>query len=112
MASPERPPAPTPEGSTARVADSGDQHDDAPRTITLNILSPSTPERVTFHSVPITMTVYGIKEKIQDAFDSSPAPELQRLIYQGRALLHGDVTLATLFGAAVRFPSPYLAVLL
>ncbi|KAI9732836.1 MAG: hypothetical protein M1834_003774 [Cirrosporium novae-zelandiae] len=72
----------------------------APPKILLNILSPSEEvrHRLSFPSTSLSMTVGQLKEKIRDAVDTHPAPERQRLIYQGRPLSKDSDTLQLILG--------------
>lgn len=44
-------------------------------------------------SVPVTTTINQLKTRIQGELPEHPQPDEQRLIYQGRPLLQGDLTL-------------------
>ena len=72
----------------------------SPNSFTLHIVSPSVevPDRLTFSISPAT-TIQELKRRIQDVVPSKPAPERQRLIYKGKALVQQDTTLGTIFGS-------------
>lgn len=61
----------------------------------LHVLSPSleAPNRLTFNDLPLTTTVAELKERISQSIPSRPTAEQQRLIYRGKPLLDGSVTL-------------------
>ena len=86
-------------GSVADVPDQG-QSTPKPQTIRLHVLSPSAevPNKLTFPLVDISTTVGELKRKIQDAVDTKPAPERQRLIYRGKPLTRDNFTLKDVFG--------------
>ena len=96
-------------GVPAEEAASADAPSDAPppedasgpKLITLHVLSPNLPERITFRGLPISTTIQELKVKVCDTVESRPPADQQRLIYQGRPLMQGATTLETLFGAAV-----------
>lgn len=69
--------------------------DEAPRTVTLHVLSPSLEgqNRLTFDNLPLTTTVGALKERITESIPSRPSAAQQRLIYRGKALLDHNVTL-------------------
>ena len=71
------------------------------RPLLVHVVSPSSevPERLTFSSLPLNTTIAEMKMKIKEAVATKPAPERQRLIYRGRALVQQDLTLAALFGS-------------
>ncbi|KAK5166659.1 uncharacterized protein LTR77_008203 [Saxophila tyrrhenica] len=48
-------------------------------------------------SLPVSTTVGALRQQIQSAIPSNPAPERQRLLYGGRALVNNDQTLADAF---------------
>ena len=78
--------------------------------VLLHVLSPSAevPHRLAFPDFPISSTVHELKRAIQNAVTSKPAPERQRLIYRGRALIHDHVTLKEVIGQeAVSFSNHY-----
>lgn len=78
--------------------------------INLVILSPS-PEvnKLTIASVPTTTTIAELREKISAAVTTHPAPERQRLIYRGHALIDGKRTLKEIFTQEiVRFPAVHI----
>jgi hypothetical protein len=66
--------------------------------INLVILSPS-PEvnKLTLSSIPTATTIAELREKISTAVITHPAPERQRLIYRGHALVDGKRTLKDIF---------------
>ena len=92
---------PPPDASEDGSAASAASGEDTMKTITLHIVSPHVPDRITFPGLSITTTIQTVKERIQEAVPSRPAPDRQRLIYQGRPLLQGALTLKALFGQAV-----------
>ena len=69
-------------------------------TALVHVVSPSSevPDKLTFPNLSLATTIGEMKLKIQDAVVTKPAPQRQRLIYRGRALIQQDLTLATLFG--------------
>ena len=87
------------DGATA----SAPTRNDSVKSITLHVVSPHVPDRITFQEVSVSTTIHNVKERIQEAVASKPAPDRQRLIYQGRPLLQGALTLNALFGEAVRY---------
>ncbi|KAF2124784.1 hypothetical protein P153DRAFT_360960 [Dothidotthia symphoricarpi CBS 119687] len=74
---------------------------DEPATLNLRILSPSDEVEggVTFAELPTSTTVKQLRERIQDAVPSRPAPERMRLIYRGRVVANDGDTLGDVFGA-------------
>lgn len=86
----------------AAMASSGSEAPESATTergVLLQVISPSAEaNRLSFPNVPLTTTVAAVKLKIQEAVPSRPAPERQRLIYQGRALVTPSATLETVFG--------------
>ncbi|KAL1856168.1 hypothetical protein Plec18167_006482 [Paecilomyces lecythidis] len=58
------------------------------RTIALQVLSPSLnpPNRITFDSLPLTITVADLKSRIAERIPERPSHEKQRLIYRGQPL--------------------------
>ncbi len=66
--------------------------------INLVILSPS-PEvnKLTISAIPTTTTIAELRERISIAVTTHPAPERQRLIYRGHALIDGKKTLKDIF---------------
>lgn len=58
------------------------------RTIALQVLSPSLnpPNRITFDSLPLTITVADLKSRIAQRIPERPTHEKQRLIYRGQPL--------------------------
>ena len=68
--------------------------------ITLHVLSPA-PEvnggRITFPTISLDTTIAQLKSRIQNSIAAAPAPGRQRIIYRGRPLLDGNVTLKTVF---------------
>lgn len=70
---------------------------DAADAIALNVLSPSGEEvpggRITFPRIHLDTKVSQLKIRIRNALPAAPAPERQRLIYRGHALLNADATL-------------------
>jgi hypothetical protein len=70
-------------------------------TINLKILSPSSEVEggVNFSDLPTTITVHELRNRIQDAVPTRPAPERMRLIYRGRVVADDAVTLGHVFGA-------------
>lgn len=83
----------------AAMADSGSVPSSGSRTITLNILSPSTevPNKLTLRDCTPATTVAELKSKIQNTVEAKPAPERQRLIYRGRPLIQDTATLTDIF---------------
>jgi len=69
-------------------------------TITLRVKVPpgyinSSADEFTLGSdIPITATIGHVREQIRDTLPSHPAPDRQRLLYSGRALIDNDQTLA------------------
>ena len=76
--------------------------DTAKRRIFLNILSPSAevPQKLTYPDIPASTTILELKQKIQNDVETRPAPERQRLIYRGRALVQQEKSLEDIFGHA------------
>lgn len=70
------------------------------RRILLHVLSPSSevPNKLTFTEFPTSATVAELKKAIQDAVATRPAPERQRLIYRGRALLQDNISISDIIG--------------
>lgn len=70
--------------------------------LNLRILSPSSEVEggITFSSLSTATTVAQLRERIQDAIPSRPAPERMRLIYRGRVVANDGDTLEHVFGAA------------
>ena len=68
--------------------------------ILLHVVSPSAevPDRLVFPDFSTATTVIGLKRAIQDRVPTKPAPERQRLIYRGRALIQDNVTLKEVVG--------------
>lgn len=68
--------------------------------IFLNVLSPSSeiPQKLTFPNIPISTTIRELKHRIQNDVATKPAPDRQRLIYRGRALVQEEKTLEDVFG--------------
>lgn len=68
--------------------------------VNLQVISPSSgvSSPLSFQFLPATTTVKEIKEKIRDALDVSPSPEIQRLIYRGRMLARDTATMMEVFG--------------
>ncbi|KAJ9380050.1 hypothetical protein DTO063F5_6838 [Paecilomyces variotii] len=58
------------------------------RTIALQVLSPSLnpPNRITFESLPLTITVADLKSRIAERIPDRPSADKQRLIYRGKPL--------------------------
>jgi hypothetical protein len=74
---------------------------DEASTINLKVLSPSTEVEggVSFPDLPTTTTIKELRNRIQDAVPSKPAPERMRLIYRGRVVANDTDTLGLVFGA-------------
>ena len=70
------------------MADSNTDGDAAEQQITFNIKSSSDAKHVV--TVPISMTVGDLKQKISTSEYADTPPERQRLIYSGRVLKDGD----------------------
>ena len=68
--------------------------------VLLHVLSPSAevPQRLAFPDFSISSTVHELKIAIRNEVTTKPAPERQRLIYRGRALVHDHVTLREVIG--------------
>ena len=83
------------DASPSRAATAPEQ-----RRVLLHVLSPSAevPHRLAFPDFSISSTVHELKRSIQNAVTTKPAPERQRLIYRGRALVHDHVTLREVIG--------------
>ncbi len=66
--------------------------------VDLIILSP-TPEvnKITFSGIPTATTIGELRERISTAAPSHPAPDRQRLIYRGHALIDAKKTLRDVF---------------
>jgi len=70
--------------------------------VSIKILSPgsdSVRESIEIRDVPISTPISKVKERIQTLAPGNPAPEAQRLIYQGHVLADASATLETVFGA-------------
>lgn len=70
-----------------------------PQSIVVHVLSPSieVPSRLTFSDIFTSTTVGELKIKIRDVVASRPAPDRQRLIYRGKALIQEGATLKDIF---------------
>jgi hypothetical protein len=69
---------------------------DAADAVVLNVLSPSSEVpggRITFPRIHLDTKLSQLKIRIRNALPAAPAPERQRLIYRGHALLNADATL-------------------
>lgn len=69
---------------------------DAADAIVLNVLSPSSEVpggRITFPRIHLDTKLSQLKTRIRNVLQAAPAPERQRLIYRGHALLNADATL-------------------
>lgn len=72
--------------------------------ITLHILSPApevTGGHITFSSISLDTTILQLKARLQNSITAAPPPERQRLIYRGRALVDGGLTLRKVFQSEV-----------
>lgn len=72
--------------------------------ITLHVLSPAsevTGGRITFPAISAETTISQLKARLQNSITDSPSPARQRLIYRGRPLVDGTLTLRNLFQAEV-----------
>ncbi|KAI0877062.1 hypothetical protein GGS24DRAFT_179586 [Hypoxylon argillaceum] len=69
------------------------------RRFTLQVLSPSinVPQPL-FLTLPITMTVRQLKERIRSCVSTKPPDDAQRLIHRGRLLARDSETMVELFG--------------
>lgn len=75
-----------------------------PNNITLHVLSPApevTGGRITFSSISLDTTISQLKARLQNSITGRPLPERQRLIYRGRALGDGSLSLKTVFQSEV-----------
>jgi hypothetical protein len=70
-------------------------------TLNLKILSPSTEVEggIIFLDIPTSTTIKELRNRIQDAVQSKPAPDRMRLIYRGRVVANDGDTLGNVFGA-------------
>jgi hypothetical protein len=70
-------------------------------TLNLKILSPSTEVEggINFPDIPTSTTIKELRNRIQDAVQSKPAPDRMRLIYRGRVVANDADTLGSVFGA-------------
>ena len=73
--------------------------EDGARRVVIHVVSPSAEaKRLSFPNTPLSSTIADVKLKIQAAVPSSPLPDRQRLIYQGRPLTSPTATLESVFG--------------
>ena len=73
---------------------------DSSNTITLHVLSPALEVnggRITFPAISLDTTITQLKSRIRNSVATAPSPERQRLIYRGRPLLDGSLSLKTVF---------------
>lgn len=64
--------------------------------VVLNVLSPSSEVpggRITFPRIHLDTKLSQLKTRLRNVLQAAPAPERQRLIYRGHALLNADATL-------------------
>ena len=96
--------APTGEDNTPPQADSAASSSinasNPASTMLVHVLSPSTeiPNQLSFPSLLPSTTVGQLKELIQNAVPTRPAPDRQRLIHRGRMLAKDTDTMADIFG--------------
>lgn len=66
------------------------------RSITLHILCQSLPppSRFTLENIPLSITLFQLKERIEVSFPGNPRASTQKLIYRGKVLNVNDATLA------------------
>lgn len=71
----------------------------APQKVIIHVLSPSieVPNKLTFAELPTSITIGELKKKICDAVPARPAPQRQRLIYRGKALVNDGTSLKDIF---------------
>jgi len=69
--------------------------------VDIKIISPGSDnvrESIEIRDVPVSTQVSKVKERIQTLAPGNPAPEAQRLIYQGHVLADPSATLESIFG--------------
>ncbi|GAB7341692.1 hypothetical protein MBLNU457_g0034t1 [Dothideomycetes sp. NU457] len=84
---------------TAAPATSGQSSE---ARVDIKIISPGSDnvrESIEIRDVPVSTQVSKVKERIQTLAPGNPAPEAQRLIYQGHVLADPSATLERVFGA-------------
>jgi hypothetical protein len=89
---------------TTPSSDSPPPSSATPNIITLHVLSPApevTGGRITFSSISLDTTISQLKARLQNSITGRPLPERQRLIYRGRALGDGSLSLKTIFQSEV-----------
>jgi hypothetical protein len=77
---------------------------ETPDITTLHVLSPApevTGGRISFIGIPLDTTISELKKDLQNLITGRPPPERQRLIYRGRAVGDGNLSLKTLFQSEV-----------
>ncbi|KAJ5131348.1 uncharacterized protein N7515_007387 [Penicillium bovifimosum] len=83
---------------------------DTPSLITLHLLCQSLPppSRFTLDSVPLSITVGQLKERIERSFPGNPGASSQRLIYRGKVLSSNDAMLRAVVSSMETIASMHL----
>jgi Ubiquitin family len=82
--------------------------------IDLIILSPSSEVinngRMSYPKIALDTTIAQLRDRIQNDLPARPSPQQQRLIYRGRPLLHGELTLRQIFRGQVGYALTFKSV--